>query len=460
MEGAIPGGTQIGSYVVDTVLGRGGMGVVYRAYHPRLQRWAAIKVLPPLTTLADARERFEREAQAVARLRHRHILSVFDFGEFQGQPYMVIEYMPNGSMQERMPPAAVTVPQAVAVLRPLAEALDYAHAHGVLHRDVKPANVFLDNELHPVLADFGLAKLYSDESATSSGIVSGTPTHMSPEQANGSPVSPSTDLYSLGVIAYQLVSGRLPFAGALMEVLYAQVNLAPPAPSSVNPALRPEVDAVILKALAKRPQDRWRSCVEFVSALEAASAGRVDERAAPRPAPAVEVPIAPVTPAELPATPPRPAARRPAPALLAAVAAVIVIALATTAYLSGLFPPGAAAKTPPSQPAAGSPAATPVPRSLTVSPPSPLTIGEAIQISGKGLDPSRPAGAGIYQGGKIHAVSSQLNNLSVAADGSFTGSGFVSSDLAPGAATLLACNDPGPSTDPSRCIQLPVQLQR
>src|SRR5579871_2866589 len=202
MEGGIPKGTQVGSYVVDSLLGRGGMGIVYRAYHPRLQRWAAIKVLPPFTGDSDARDRFEREARAIARLRHRHILSVFDFGEFAGQPFMAVEFMPNGSLQERMPKQPVSVAQALTLLRPLGEALDYAHSQGVLHRDVKPANVFLDSDMQPVLADFGLAKLYSEESVTASGLVSGTPTHMSPEQANGRPLSGATDQYALACIAF------------------------------------------------------------------------------------------------------------------------------------------------------------------------------------------------------------------------------------------------------------------
>src|ERR1700737_96788 len=113
MEGEIPRGTQIGSYIIDPFLGRGGMGIVYRAFHPRLERWAAIKLLPPFQSSSDSRDRFEREARAVARLRHRHILSVFDFGEFAGQPYMVIEYMPNGSLDARMPAEPLTVPKAL-----------------------------------------------------------------------------------------------------------------------------------------------------------------------------------------------------------------------------------------------------------------------------------------------------------------------------------------------------------
>src|SRR5205823_13846553 len=129
-QGGIPNGTQDGSYVIDSVLGRGGMGVVYKAYHPRLARWPAIKVLPTFVDSPDALARFEREARAIAKLRHRHILSVFDFGAFNGQPYMVIEFMPSGALLERMPKHQLNTTQAVSLLRPLAEALDYAHAQG------------------------------------------------------------------------------------------------------------------------------------------------------------------------------------------------------------------------------------------------------------------------------------------------------------------------------------------
>src|ERR1700694_6131337 len=188
MEGEIPRGTQIGTYVIDSFLGRGGMGIVYRAFHPRRGRGPATTPLPPIGSSAESRDRFEREARAVARLRHRHILSVFDYGEYAGQPYMVVEYMPNGALDRRMPQAPPTATQALALLRPLGEALDYAHQQGVLHRDVKPANVFLDSGLQPDLADFGLAKMLGEQSLTASGMISGTPTHISPEQTMGKPL--------------------------------------------------------------------------------------------------------------------------------------------------------------------------------------------------------------------------------------------------------------------------------
>ncbi len=193
MQSGIPKGTQVGSYVIDDLLGRGGMGVVYKAYHPRLARWAAIKVLPTFVDSPDALNRFEREARAIAKLRHRHILSVFDFGEFNGQPYMVVEYMPSGTLLERMPKQPLNTVQAVSLLRPLAEALDYAHAQGILHRDVKPSNLLLDAKGTAWVTDFGLAKALhaggaADGKLTSQGMAMGTPAYMSPEQIRGEPV--------------------------------------------------------------------------------------------------------------------------------------------------------------------------------------------------------------------------------------------------------------------------------
>jgi eukaryotic-like serine/threonine-protein kinase len=474
MEGGIPQGTQIGSYVVESFLGRGGMGVVYKAYHPRLDRWSAIKLLPPFQTSNDARERFEREARAVARLRHRHILSVFDFGEFAGQPYMVVEYMPNGSLSERMPKAPLTVPQALSLLRPLGEALDHAHTQGVLHRDVKPANVFLDSELQPVLADFGLAKMTGEESLTASGMIAGTPTHISPEQALGKPLDAKSDLYSLAVIGYQLLAGRLPFQGeGMMDLLYAHVHADVPAATSFNPALPPAVDVVFARALAKDRAERFASAAEMMGALEAAGANRVDERrpqvpvaatvaaaaatAERRTQPAVAAPIAEVETRR--PSPPQPRAR--SPWTWVATFAVLLVAAGIGYWL--FTRPGAAIPTlltgrSASPSPAASAGATGAPRFVTVAPPSPLRLGSTITVSGKGLDPSRNANAGILAGGVVHPIS---GGIQVKPDGSFTVDGVVPSDLSPGAAAVIACNlDSQNRSDLSQCIQLNVTLTR
>src|SRR5919197_4029475 len=375
MEGGIPAGASIGAYVVESPLGRGRMGVVYRAYHPRLQRWAAIKLLPPFGNTEEARQRFEREARAVARLRHRNILSVFDFGDFNGQPYMVMEYMPNGSLQERVPKQPLEPQQALDLLKPLADALDYAHAQGVVHRDVKPANVFLDGEWQPVLADFGLAKMYSEESITMSGMVSGTPSHMAPEQARGSVPTGKADLYALAVIAFQLLSGRLPFTGAaVMDILYQHVNDPPPAPSSFNAALTPGIDMVIAKGLAKDPNQRWETCGVMIAALESAVRGHFDERTV-------------VMPMRVPAKPAKATARgraRRALLALSGAGAVAVLAIVGVAVFLTLGRTTDGGLTLPSPPVRISPAASPVVRHLSVQPASPLVMGSVVTVSGDG----------------------------------------------------------------------------
>jgi eukaryotic-like serine/threonine-protein kinase len=464
MEGEIPRGTQIGTYVIDSFLGRGGMGIVYRAFHPRLERWAAIKLLPPIGSSSDARERFEREARAVARLRHRHILSVFDFGEYAGQPYMVVEYMPNGALDHRMPKSPLTATQALALLRPLGEALDYAHQQGVLHRDVKPANIFLDSELQPVLADFGLAKMLGEQSLTATGMISGTPTHISPEQTMGKPLDAQSDLYSLAVIGYQVLAGRLPFQGeGMMDLLYAHVHTDVPLPTSFNPALPPAVDTVMVRALAKSPRQRYESAAELMGALEAAAAGRVDERKRP---PSVEIAVAmPETeaPAAVPSAAglagvdddePKPSQRR----LWAMVAGVVVLLIAAGAAYTELTRSGG-------NPVTGilpTPAVTHSPttiRLVAVNPPSPLKMGSPITVSGRGLDPRREAGAGVLQGNSVHPIGA---NLQVQENGTFSVDGNVPGDLAPGPAAVVACNfvDAKHTTDLTQCIQLNVTVTR
>ena len=462
MEGEIPRGTKLGSYVIDSFLGRGGMGVVYRAFHPRLDRWAAIKLLPPFQTSSDARERFEREARAIARLRHRHILTVFDFGEFAGQPYMVVEYMPNGSLAERMPKAPLAPAQALTLLRPLGEALDYAHQQGVLHRDVKPANVFLDSELQPVLADFGLARLVGEQSLTASGMISGTPTHISPEQTMGKPLDAKSDLYSLAIIGFQLLTARLPFTGeGMLDLLYAHVHTEAPSPTSFNPSLPPEIDAVMLRALAKAPGDRYDSAAEMMGALEAAAAGRVDERRPPPPvAVAVEESPEPAIPApDAPATSEAPAPRRRWPWTVVAAAVLLIAAGALYAYLPRQLLGGLPTPTPAATQSPGaSPTATAVTSAIKVEPPSPLRMGSPITVTGKGLDPRQNAGAGVLQAGLVHRISA---SLSVQSDGSFAVDGTVPTDLTPGPASVVACNlDSSGKSDLSKCIQLTVSVVR
>src|SRR5690348_13932472 len=268
---AIATGTRLGQYEVQDMLGQGAMGVVYRADHSELERTGAVKVMQAITPDPGTVARFRHEAQAIAKLRHPNIVDVYDFGEFDGTPYMIVEYVPGGSLSSRMSQGQLDHATALKYLRGIAAGLDYAHQHGVVHRDVKPANVLLTDDDATVLADFGLAKLLQGSSLKSmTGVTTGTPAYMAPEQVTGSKVGPASDRYSLATIAYEMLTGVIPFDGeALMELLYAQVHRLPVLPSARLPDLGPAVDEVIMRGLAKDPDARWESSTAFVDALEA-----------------------------------------------------------------------------------------------------------------------------------------------------------------------------------------------
>lgn len=349
-------GTRLGQYEVQDFIGQGAMGLVYRAYHPHLERTGAVKVMQALAPDPDAVARFRHEAQAIAQMRHPNIVNVYDFGEYEGTPYMIVEYVPGGSLATRLARDPLDHATVVKYLQGIGAGLDYAHAHGVVHRDVKPANVLLSSEDSPVLADFGLAKLMQGSSLKSmTGVTTGTPAYMAPEQVTGSTVGPAADRYSLATIAYEMLTVSIPFEGeSLMELLYAQVHRYPDPPSARQPALGPNVDAVVMRGLAKNPTDRWESCAAFVGALGAALAGRAPAvthtmvMAPPLPsysgATAVMAPVAAVGSAPqavVPIAPPmtygqtsRPVAQaRSRAGLFALLAAAVVVALLIVVFL-------------------------------------------------------------------------------------------------------------------------------
>ena len=274
-------GTKLGQYEVQDFIGQGAMGFVYRAYHAQLERTGAVKVLQAIAPDPDTTARFRHEAQAIAQMRHPNILNVYDFGEYQGMPYMIVEFVPGGSLADRLSQGILDQPTTIKYLRGIAAGLDHAHAQGIVHRDVKPANVLLEKDDTPVLADFGLAKLLQGSSLKSmTGVTTGTPAYMSPEQVAGSQVGPAADRYSLATIAYEMLTGMIPFDGVgVLEILYAQVHREPPPPSTRIRRLNSRVDAVIMRGLAKKPADRWDTCTEFVEALAAA----LDRKSAPPP---------------------------------------------------------------------------------------------------------------------------------------------------------------------------------
>jgi len=268
MASLLPGSI-LGRYEIVDLIGRGGMATVYKAHDPLLGRDVAVKVLVSYS-LDDPLflERFTQEAQAIARLSHPNILQVYDFGEDKGFAYIVTEFIPGGTLQDRMG-SPLSVGDAVALLRPLAGALDYAHSQDIVHRDIKPSNVLLADGRRPVLADFGLSKVMSELSrVTSAGIPVGTPEYMAPEQGLGRDADFKSDLYSLGVIAYQMLVGSTPFhADTPAATLMAHVHQSIPLPRPEESDLNSSVKAVLLKALAKNPQDRHESATGMVEAL-------------------------------------------------------------------------------------------------------------------------------------------------------------------------------------------------
>ena len=266
-------GVELGPYSVVERIGRGGMATVYKAYHAALDRYVAIKVLPEFFAEDEEyRERFHQEAMSVARLRHPNILSVYDFGHERGIAYLVLELISGGTLADRLG-SRIDIHDTVAMLKPIADALDHAHRNGVLHRDIKPSNILLHRDGTPVLADFGLAKLAASvRRLTASGIVMGTPEYMSPEQAAGDPIGPPSDLYAFAIVAYEMLTGRVPFeADTPAAVLLSHLNKAMPAMHELRGELSRHAEDALRRALAKSPSERFQTATEFVAALTPAA---------------------------------------------------------------------------------------------------------------------------------------------------------------------------------------------
>lgn len=272
----------IGKYRVLEQIGEGGMATVYKAYDTQLEREVAIKMIRssafPMEGLQNVLKRFEREAKALARLSHTNIISVIDYGEHEGSPYLVMTYLPGGTMKQIMG-HPMPWQDSARLLLPVARALDYAHRQGVLHRDVKPANILMTQSGDPMLSDFGLAKIMElgeGHTLTASGISLGTPEYMAPEQGMGRDVDGRVDVYSLGVVLYELITGRKPFtADTPMAVIFKHISEPLPSPRLFVPDLPFEVENILFRAMEKEPENRYPDMHAFAEALEQMASGNL-----------------------------------------------------------------------------------------------------------------------------------------------------------------------------------------
>ncbi|MBW4092955.1 MAG: protein kinase [Proteobacteria bacterium] len=264
----------LGKYELRGTLGRGAMGTVYDGWDTVIQRRVAIKTVPlpehPDPETEEEIARFRREAQAAGRLTHPNIVAIYDYGETADIAYIVMEYVDGPTLKSLLDKRErFTLPDIRRVMDGLLAGLQFSHDRGVVHRDIKPANVMLNGERQAKIADFGIARIESSN-MTQAGTVLGTPAYMSPEQFRGDPVDPRTDIYSSGVLLYQLLTGDRPFEGSVTSIMHKVLNVAPPAPSELSTLVPAVLDAVVLRAMAKRPEERFASAAAFAGAIGAA----------------------------------------------------------------------------------------------------------------------------------------------------------------------------------------------
>jgi serine/threonine-protein kinase len=265
-------GSSLGQYTITEQIGKGGMATVYKATQATINRTVAIKVLPHAMLHDDTfMRRFRREGEVFAKLEHFHILPIFDYGEADGMPYIVMRYMEGGTLQERIRSGPLTWDQITRLTRQIADALDYAHSQGIVHRDMKPSNILLDNQGNGYLADFGIAKVEEGGTQlTGSGVV-GTPAYMAPEQSTPGAPAPSMDIYALGVTVFEMITGNVPYvADTPIAQIVMHINQPVPVLNDYIGGIPEEVDDVMQKVLAKRPDERYPKASDFARALESA----------------------------------------------------------------------------------------------------------------------------------------------------------------------------------------------
>jgi serine/threonine-protein kinase len=383
---------RIGKYEVRGVLGRGAMGVVYDGWDPMIERRVAIKTarLPDPDDVEAQEEmgRFRREAQAAGRLSHPNIVGVYDSGEIAdagsgGAAFFVMELVEGQTLRDMLQrEQRMAVGDVVSIMEEVLAGLNYSHKRGVIHRDIKPANIMVTHSGQAKIADFGIARIESS-SMTQAGTMMGTPAYMSPEQFMGQTVDSRTDIYSAGVLLYQLLTGERPFEGSITAIMHKALNTTPPAPSALSVTVTPAIDAVVARAMARRPEDRFATAAEFATALRAAY--EAPEPARPPPphdddatmiAPSIRDfrPPPPPPPAAPAAEPSRP--RSKAPLAIAGAAALLALAGAGAWFALS-----------------GGPAPAPPPKVADAAPPPPVQLPVQLPDAPAKPEATQPASA-------------------------------------------------------------------
>jgi serine/threonine-protein kinase len=385
----MPAIEKLGKYEIRREIGRGAMGVVYEGYDPMIKRPVAIKTIRgdqlAKEEAADILARFRREAQAAGRLTHPNIVAIYDFDEDAGTSFIAMEFVEGRDLRDYFAASErFAAKDAFRIMGEILAALEYSHARGVVHRDIKPANVFLQKDGTVKVADFGIAHIESS-SLTQAGTVMGTPGYMSPEQVLGLPVDGRSDLFSAGVILYQFLTGERPFSGSATTTAQKVLKEDPLPPSTLNVQLPDAIDAVVRKALAKKPEDRFQTAAEFASALRAAAGHRAASGPLPMaavsadaatevhvPSTAAETVVRP-PPAAAPAAPPPPAGAKPKSqtAAIGVVAGVVVAAIAVGVWTwlqRPAAPATVAASSAPPSTASATPPATSVAAAVQAAP--------------------------------------------------------------------------------------------
>ena len=400
---------KLGKYVIRRELGRGAMGVVYEGFDPFIERTVAIKTIKAQQLAhgetADILARFKREAQAAGRLNHPNIVQIYEYGEDAGVAFIAMEFIKGRELKDYFDAGQRFANKDIArVMGEMLGALDHAHASGVTHRDMKPANVILLDSGAVKVADFGIARIETSE-LTQAGTVLGTPSYMSPEQFLGTPVDGRSDIFSCGVILYQFLTGERPFSGAVTTIMHKVLKEDPLPPSALNTTLPPAWDAVVKKAIAKNPGDRYQRAGQFAADIAAVAEGRtpaavssgadatlinVDATIADVPAPRTAPPTRPAVPADAAplsgaassAASPQPRRKQPVAVLAGAAALLLVVVVGGGIYLAG------GKKNDPSQPSDA--AAAVKPASVAAAAPAPVVAQPAVVSTAPVAAPSEP----------------------------------------------------------------------